>query len=235
MRHIARLFEADISIILDLAPLPHRNKDSFIYRNRIVDRIGSPVWLSLPICRKGGKVLKDAVIDPTNRVWVDKHIGSISHAYPRHKVLAKGFLERLRDKLIVNNGTLLDINLKSMSIILETLNYKDIDIRLQSSIVNNHNIDHRYEIYRSLNATSYIAGQVEWSIMCEDNAAGNTENSLMHILRSPDLDSNKFPLDLTVTLSCVHAICSKGIDKTRDIIDAMLKSLKASSSKSVVA
>lgn len=85
MRHLGRLCEADLAVILDLAPLPSRSKDSFVCRNRIAYKnYAYSLWLTVPVIRREGLVTRDAVISPTDHRWRDKHIGRILHCYPHH-------------------------------------------------------------------------------------------------------------------------------------------------------
>lgn len=226
LRHIARLLEVETTIILDLAPLPHRNRDSFVYRNRIMSKTGSQIWLSLPVNRKGVSAIKDAKIDTTNRTWADKHIKSLSYFYPNHKSIAGNFLEKLRDCLTMNNGTLIDINFQILKLILETLGYSNINILLQSSLVNIHTTDHRLEMAKILGASEYTAGQVEWNILNDSRLLLHMLDSGVKVIRSPDLSVDVFPKELTVNLSSIHSICLNGIEKTQGILEQMIKSLK---------
>ncbi|MCA6362522.1 MAG: WbqC family protein [Bacteroidetes bacterium] len=225
LRHISRILEVDTTVILDLAPLPHRNKDSFVYRNRIVNYTGEQLWLSLPVNRKGVTVFKNARVDPTNKTWIDKHIKTISQIYPNHNKLAFGFLDSLRSILLNSDGTILDINMKSLILILETLNYFNVKIIYQSSLTSTHSIEHRSEITKLLNADTYIAGQVEWDILEKSGQIEKMKQLNINVTRSPDLNPTQFPFDLTVSLSCIHSICNFGIEQTTETIENMIKSL----------
>jgi len=121
LRYIVRLLEVDHTVILDLAPLPHQNKNSFVSRNRVLDRKESFRWLSVPVRRKGIRYFSDAKIERTQHYWVDKHIKTLESVYPNHIEVAGDFVSRLRFVLESYDGSLLDLNLKTLHLILEFL------------------------------------------------------------------------------------------------------------------
>jgi hypothetical protein len=233
LRHIARLLEVDTTVILDLAPLPHRNRDSFIYRNRIMNKFGDKIWLSVPVSRKGTNIVKDAKIELTKHNWTEKHIKSLSHFYPKHNLFAGNFLEKMQESIMLSDGTLLDVNTKMLSLILETLGYQKVNFIYQSELINCHSDDHRLDLANILKAHEYIAGQVEYKILSDRNKLLQMQDSGVIVNRSPDLSIDEFSKDLTVELSCIHSIFTLGIDKTREILDRMLSKLKKHQLKSV--
>src|SRR5262245_28841583 len=83
MRHLARLLEADEAVVLDLAALPRRSKDSFVTRNRIAHPAAAQdLWLSVPVLRSHDQPTREATIDATQHRWISQHIGNIRGAYP---------------------------------------------------------------------------------------------------------------------------------------------------------
>ena len=226
MRYIARLLEVDCAITLDLAPLPNQNKNSFISRNRIIDKKGNVFWVSLPIKRKGIKLIKDARIDSTHHSWIEKHIRSIANTYPKHEKFAGDFLVRLEKVLEASDGTLININSLTLSLILELLNIKNIKLVKQSSILQVHNKQHRLDVTRALNASTYVAGHVEWIIMEQLGLIVDMKENGISVIRSPDLDFSVFPRNSTIELSCLHSICTIGFEKSHELIENMVKELK---------
>jgi hypothetical protein len=227
LRYLARLCEVDKAVILDLAPLPHQYKNSFISRNRICTKTGDLLWLSVPVSRKGVKYISDAKIDSTRHNWMEKHLNAIAHTYPRHEHIAKGFLNNLNDVLHQSNGSLIDLNLQSSKYIIKLLQLDCINLVMQSSIMNEHNKNHRIEVAKALAATEYVAGRVECNVMEKSGCIERMVLSGINVFISPELDQRSFPVDIVEKLSCVHAICTIGPEKTRDLIYKMALYLKS--------
>lgn len=224
LRYIARLCEVDRAVVLDLASLPHQNKNSFVSRNRIRDKSGGLRWLSVPIRRKGIRHISDARIDKTNHNWIDKHLGTLVQAYPNHSEVAGDFLMRLRSTLEASDGRLLDLNSRSVNLILELLGLDNSPLVMESSILDTHTKEHRLEVAQSLDATAYVAGQVEYNIMKESGCIERMQSSNISVIRSPELDTSLFPVNEIRYLSCVHAICTLGLEKTRELVDRVVLS-----------
>ncbi len=226
LSYIARLCEVDCPVILDLAPLPRQGKTSFVSRNRIVNRKGEIVWLSLPVSRKGVRSFTDARIEKTQKKWAHKHIRTLEEAYPGHNEVANGFLSQLEETLTSNEGTLLDLNFRSLNLILKFLELDHLSPVMQSSIVDTHKKTHRLDIAQALGATTYIAGHVEWKVMSDIGCILKMKNAGINVIESPKLDPQYFPINDIRYLSCLHSICQVGPKATRKLIDDILISLK---------
>lgn len=227
LRYIARLCEVDCSVILDLAPLPHQNNDSFISRNRILNHAGDFIWLSVPVRRKGIKRIDNALVDLTNHNWIDKHIKCLAHAYPKHNIIAGNFLARLSEVLKTSDSSLLNINFRTLQLILSTLGIENISMRWQSSIVNVHKETHRLDIVNALGAKTYIAGQVEWDVMKKSGCLERMTTTGISVRRSPDLNTQTFNPQIIRNLSCLHAILTLGPNETKNLINRMTRALKS--------
>lgn len=223
--YIARLCEVDYAILLDLAPLPHQNKNSFVSRNRILDRTGTLRWLSVPIHRKNIQNIIDARIDRTNYNWIDKHIKTLAHAYPNHSEVAGDFLLQLRKILESSDGSLLDLNFRTLELILNFLNLDSILPLMQSSLQKTHSKEHRLEIAQLLEASTYVAGQVEYVVMKESGCVERMNKSKIEVVKSPELDTSIFSLNQIRYLSCLHTICTLGPVQTRKLIDQLVLSI----------
>ena len=227
LRYIARLCEVERAVILDLAPLANRNRNSFVSRNRICERTGRTIWLSIPVHRKGAISTQDVNVDESSHNWIEKHMKSIAHAYPNHTNVAGNFLDRLREVLIQNRDKLIDINLHSLNLILETLSLRNIDFIRQSTLLSKHTKHHRLEVAEALSATTYISGEVEWGLMEKFNEIERLKERGIKVLKTPSLDPLVFNVLQARELSCIHSICTLGPKKTRTLIDQMVQSLKS--------
>lgn len=226
LRYLARLCEVDRVVILDLAPLPHQYKNSFISRNRISDKSGRKLWLSVPVLRKGMLYMSEAKIDGTHHSWIDKHINSIRHAYPRHEEVAGDFVNQLRNILRSCNGSLMDLNLQTTFLIIKVLQLDNVKLLMQSTIIGSHSKEHRMEATKALGATGYLAGRVESGVMEKDGCIEKMASEGIDVLVSPELDPLVFPADMVENLSAVHAICTVGPEKTRKLVDDMVACLR---------
>jgi hypothetical protein len=226
LRHLARLCEVDRAVILDLAPLPHQNKNSFVSRNRICGPSGEKFWLSLPVRRKGVHDIVNAKIEYTQNKWIDKHIKNIARVYPNHKEVAGGFLESLEHALRESNGNLIDINMRSLRIILDTLELDASSIVMQSDIVESHDKEHRLHIAHSLGACRYIAGRVEWEVMKKSGCIDKMRSVGIDVYKTPELDARQYsPVDVE-TCSCLHAILTRGPEGARSLVQSMVAYLR---------
>ena len=223
--YIARLLEVDCPVTLDLASLPNQYKDSFISRNRILNKIGNTNWLSVPVCRKGVEYIKDAQIDITNKNWIDKHIKSIAHLYPDHKKVSGNFLVDLRSTLETSDGTLTDLNNNTLKLILRTINFEYVNPILESSLIRNHNKQHRLHLSQVLNADTYVAGHVEWEIMKKSGLLHEMEKNGIKVIRSPNLDLQGNFNNSIISLSSIHFLCTIGTEKTHNLVKSMVAEL----------
>jgi hypothetical protein len=226
MRYLARQFEADRVVILDLAPVPDRNKNCFINRNCISDQEGAVrSWLTVPIHRAGRSAISEVRIDKTDHRWVRRHIGRINELYPSNTTLAPGFLAGLESLLHDSSGSLLDLNLITTQYILSELRTPHWAPVLQSTITFRHSKEHRIEIARMQGATRYIAGQVEWELMRESGELEAFAHAGIQVVRSPELDSRAFEGRLVVSNSAISAICSHGRQFASDLLDRAVQFL----------
>lgn len=226
LRYLARLCEADRAVILDLAPLPHQNKNSFVSRNRICDSSGKKFWLSIPVRRKGVRDILNARTERTQHNWIDKHIKNIARVYPNHNDVAGGFLDDLEKALRDSDGSLIDINMRSLRVILRTLRLDHANFLMQSNIVESHVREHRLDIARLLGASQYVAGRVEWEVMENSGCIENMRAAGIDVYMSPELDGRQFPDEDIETCSCAHFICTHGPKKTRELVESIVGYLR---------
>ncbi len=124
-------------------------------------------------------------------------------------------------------GRLFDINIQSTLLIMQFLELEQEGLLLQSSVLNKHSKDHRMEIARALQATDYVAGRVEHGVMERSGSIEQMVSMGINVRVSPELDLRDFDIDVVERLSCVHAICTLGPKRTRELIRDMVSALKS--------
>lgn len=222
LRHIARLCEVDLAVVLDLAPLPHRNRDSFVTRNRIHQQAtDQDHWLTVPVLRHGSQQVREAVVDPTDHRWAAKHMKTLRYAYPQADAVAPGFLDALGDALRTNVTSLLDINCAVLEVILDALGRRQHLPVLESTVVDVHRKEHRSDIAQVLGSNVYLAGEVERQSIA-DSGLDRTFVEAGILLRQaastpPDLESK------AVRYSSVHLICTAGMAAASDALSRLIE------------
>jgi WbqC-like protein family len=222
MRHISRLIEADEVVVLDEGPTPDRNKNSFVNRNLVWDsKLQRFLWLTVPLLRSRDTLIKDVLINPTDFRWKDKHLGSMRNAYGDLNSNAPNAIAHIAKALKKDNKKLVDLN---FSIIRSICEYIEIDVpnivRFSDIVLNGHR-QSRLDIARSLDATHYIAGEVEWSIMESSGEMSEFNLEGISVLRSPPLDANLFDFVDSTKVSIVGHLCKYGRKQTQKKIFLM--------------
>ncbi len=223
LRHLARLHEADVAVLLDLAPLPDRNANSFVNRNRIFDRTRDrAAWLTVPIARGRGQRISDVLIAPGEPQWSEEHIDKICALFPAHERTAPGFVAALEEQLANHRPNLLTLNSAINSFLLSKLKHVK-HLTLESELVAQHSSAHRLEISRAVGATTYVAGEVEWKSM---EATGFLELFArfgIEVVKSPNPAEVGFDHSMVSDLSCVDAMCRYGVDETSEVLAKMIE------------
>jgi len=219
LKHLIRWCEVNRCVILDLAPLPDRNRDSFINRNRISKPTSDlPIWLSVPIKRRRGLTVREVEVSPADHHWIKKHIRTIEQRYPQHKVKAPGFVEALADALRYHDGTLLSVNLNVMKVMFNTLNISYDKIMLESQITSFHDKQHRVYIAANQEADCYVAGEVEVELMKGNGEIDELKSRGIKVINGRDRTFYDRGINLVTCRSCVELICGYGIDFTRSML-----------------
>lgn len=186
--HLVRLCEVDQAVVLDLASLPDRNRDSFVNRNRIWNPgAQSTQWITVPVLRRRGQSVGATPINPTDHRWATKHIAALRYCYPQHEDLAPGFLFGLEQVLFAGHTRLLELNLAVLSFLLKSLEVAGNFPLLESTLVSTHGPEHRLDIASKLGATEYLAGAVEWQLLEGSSQARRFEESGVRLVRTPPL------------------------------------------------
>jgi hypothetical protein len=223
LRHLVRLCEVDCAVILDLAPLPHQNRDSFVTRNRIRHRAtGQTQWLSVPVLRRRGQTTRETVINPTDHRWAERHVRGIQCAYAGNDRVAPSFVAGLAQILGHADAALLEINSRTLGYLFTRLRRPKRLVH-QSSLGLRHDKNHRLAVAKLLGATTYVAGPVEWHLMTASAEYAEFAAAGISVVRSPDLPVSDWDRDLVTRLSAVHAICTVGYDSARQLLDSGVK------------
>lgn len=226
LAHLIRLCEVDHVVILDLAPMPDRNIDSFVNRNRIINRAsGLNQWLSVPVVRQRGLAVRATLVEPTDRRWKQKHTKSLELSYPEHDLVAPGFVKGLAKALEGSGDTILDVNNRTLSVLLTTLALDVGEIHFESDLVCEHGPNHRLEAALALGASRYVSGEVEWGLMGESGQRTLFAENGIAVSRPGDLAAGDEAITVKL-LSSVHSICRHGIEQTEQVVRQLTQSLR---------
>jgi hypothetical protein len=220
--HLVRLCEVDRAVVLDLAPLPHQNRDSFVTRNRIWNKVTSaPQWLTVPVLRGHGQSVRDTAINPSDGRWANRHIHALQHCYPRHEHFSPGFVSGLEAILYSGHRSLLQLNLDVLRYLLEVLGIAQHMPVLQSSLVGAHTPNHRVEVGECLSASEYVAGSIEQPLMAAPQQVAVFSNAGIRVSPSPPFQLDE-EIRSTLRLSVVHFLCTQGVAATRELFAGLL-------------
>lgn len=224
LRHLARLHEADVAVLLDLALLPDRNAKSFVNRNRVLNTYsGKTAWLTVPIARGRGQIMRDVRIAPLEREWPETHMDRITAFFPDHAKVAPRFISTLSELVVSHPPELLALNSTLNAFLLSTLN-QPLSLTLESEVVQRHSPIHRLDVSIALGANQYVAGEVEWKTMQSSGELQRFEAAGIEVVRSPNRSETRFDERTVRDLSCIDAICRHGIAATSEILARMIES-----------
>lgn len=215
--HIFRLAEVDVAIFLDLAKMPHRNRNSFVNRNRIVNRSsGRGQWLTVPVMRHENDSIAKTIADPTNTSWRNNHIRSLQTSYPDHEARAPGFIDRISKALRSSGNYLVNINMETLGAIFCALEQTPPLLVMESDLVQDHPQEvHRLHLSRMVGATTYVAGQVEWVLLQESGELLDFRAAGIEVVPGGQPLCPEDVLNEYRYLSSVHSILSRGIANVR--------------------
>ena len=179
-------------------------------------------WLSVPVLRRRGQSIRETVINPTDQRWAARHVRGIQCSYAGHDRIAPTFVAGLREILGHANESLLEVNNRTLEFLFARLERQERPV-LQSSLGLRHSESHRLEVAKLLEATTYVAGPVEWALMTGSTEYAEFAAAGIRVVRSPDLPTSDTAPDVITRLSAVHAICASGCDATRQLVDAGVK------------
>jgi WbqC-like protein family len=220
LRHLFHIAQVDTAVVLDLAPLPHRNRNSFVNRNRILNRAtGQAQWLTVPVSRHSRNNVRNTLLDHSDRRWSTKHYNALNLSYPGHERRAPGFLERFREA--THDATsLMSVNSKVLDVLCVELGLNPL-IAKESDLVGEHSAWHRSDIADCLGATGYLAGAVEWGLMRESGEIDLLESMGIGVIRGPEIIGDAFAAEIFEFYSAAHAVCSLGSPQSREMLSKL--------------
>lgn len=231
--HFLRIGECDRAVILDLAEISDRNRLSFVNRNRIPVRNGQEdLWLTVPINRVRGAPAASTQIDATDLRWRRKHIETLRHFYPRHRVNAPSFLELLDHSMSSASQGIVGLNRKILS---DIIGYLSLDLHLpilQSSVVDENNPTHRLDLAAALRGRIYLAGPVEHELMQKNGDIERLANASCKVFLTKAPGMAFDTPELSPRYSIVHPILTLGINRTSDYLLKAIEGLRSHYSQS---
>jgi hypothetical protein len=230
LRHIARLFEADQVVLLDLAPVPHRNKSSFINRNRILDRDRRMQWLTVPIHRQASEI-RQVAIDGTQVRWARRHVHALRTSYPNYDALAPGFVDQLEERLTAGCQHLVDLNAQVLELLVYNLCEAAPAVVRQSAIMSSHHPAlYRLEAARVLGAETYVSGEVEYQALRDSGEYAALSRAGLDVSRSATSVATVLDDECLVSLSAAHSLLALGLGPTRAALASVTQHLRAARS-----
>ncbi|MBO3724179.1 WbqC family protein [Actinomyces bowdenii] len=215
--HLVRLLEVDRSIVLDLSLMPDRNKNSFVNRNRILTANGD-TWLTIPVHRQRGLPVCDIKICEEQSDWRQRHLSILRQAYPKLDSDGERFLEIYRSTSI-ESGSLVHVNMIILEHLFDCLSIKFPNISLESSLTCTHPHFHRWHLSEILNASTYVAGSVEFEVMRRKGR----EISRFHQSKISIFEGRKVKQKELIHYSAIHWLLNRGSAWTREQIEALYK------------
>lgn len=211
LKHLARLHEADVVVLLDMALLPDRNARSFVNRNCITNPYtGRETWLTVPITRGRGQVMSEVKIAPLEITWPSVHINRIQSYFPKHEVQAPGLLEELAKTFGSHSERLLDFNSVVNRLLLRRLGFP-VEIVKESAVLHTHTVDHRLDVAKAIGANMYVAGEVELGAMELNGQLERFRIAGIHVAKSPNASGAGLDERIVKSVSCIEAIFRYGL------------------------
>lgn len=221
VEHLARIICAERVLILDLAPVPDRNRLAFVNRNRIYNaKTDTSAWLTVPINRERNQPLSQVVVDRGTR-WASKHLGRIAHFYARKVQTAPQLFAQIEAALGQEDDRLVDLDLRTTATLLESLEAPAVDLIRQSSILGAHTKRHRTEALKAFAGVSYLAGRVEYALMQASGEVEHLAGEGISVVPAPSPESLGLDGEMTIRNSAIHAMYSLG----QEVVAAQLHQL----------
>lgn len=125
-----KAMRVDVLVLLDCVQFPRGS--SWVNRNRIKTPRGQ-TWLTVPVKKKGRGLQRIKDVEVFNeRLWAQKHIGSLIHSYKRSPFL-EDHLEFLERTYRESWSMLVDVNASLLKYFLKQLNI-DVALRFSSEL-----------------------------------------------------------------------------------------------------
>lgn len=150
-----KMAQADLFVILDTVQF---EKNNWQNRNKLIDREGSPFWVTVPVNIKGHleSTINDIRID-NNQAWQRKYWGRVQASYCRHPYFQL-YANQLESILYHSYERLVDLNLALIDFFRTALNIITPLMKASELCVTGKRSDLLLDICLKTNATSYLSG-----------------------------------------------------------------------------
>ena len=173
----ARLRLVDVMVLLDDIPMPDRNREAFINRNRVRTH-DRALFLTVPVIRTPRHTLvNETRINPTATGWSAKHFRTITQSYSR-----AGYMEyyNLELQRIYNHEwkLLIDLNMELIGFLLDVLGIRRNQLLLSSSLGLPSNLYTPVGLSKEFGASEYMAGPLEVSRISSETIQQFRDNGI---------------------------------------------------------
>jgi len=146
---------ADVYVLLDNVQF---KKNNWQNRNRIINRNGMEIWLTVPVLTKGHmtSTIKETIIDSHNP-WQRNYLGRIQDAYCRHPYYSSYFHE-IKRIIYKPHTSIAALNYDFIQFFREILSINNRIIWASDLDVHGKGTDLLLDICTTLNANKYISG-----------------------------------------------------------------------------
>jgi len=149
-----RIYQSDVAIVLDHVQL---ERGGFTNRNRIVGS-NSPVWLTVPIVKKGmSKAAISDILINNNTKWRLKHQETIKQSYSKAKYFNK-YYESIATIYANEYSLLNELLYDSNNVVMDMLSIKTPLLYSSKMGVGGTKSDLVLNLCREVGATQYISG-----------------------------------------------------------------------------
>ena len=150
-----KMAQCDIFVLLDSVQF---KKNNWQNRNRIIDRNGSILWLTVPVFLKGhlSSTIKDTRIQ-NELQWGKKYWGRIHGSYCKHPFYNK-YKDRLHDILFTNYTYLIELNFSLILFFREIFRINNRLVWASDLDVKGRSTELLINICRTLGGSTYLSG-----------------------------------------------------------------------------
>jgi len=146
----------DIFVLMDTCQFPLGR--SFVCRNRIKAPPSQPIWITVPVKRKGRSLQKICDVQIENRVdWTNTHLGVLKHFYKRAPYF-DDYIREIEHIYHKPRERLLDLNLEVIRFLRDILKIKKKMVMLSSLNVEGNGSHLLLNIAKKLGAGVYLSG-----------------------------------------------------------------------------
>ncbi|SCA56292.1 conserved hypothetical protein [Candidatus Terasakiella magnetica] len=205
-----KMAQADQYVLLDNVQF---KKNNWQNRNRIIDRAGNVLWLSVPVNMKGhiSSTIRETTIQNSQK-WQKKYIGRIRGAYAKHPYF-KEYWPELENILTTEYDFIWQLNVRLIEFFKNILLIETPLVFASDLETHGNSTDLLLSICQALNADTYISGPDGASYMELEKFAQVKVDIVFHSFKPPVYEARNFEPGL----STLDLIMNCGPD-SREII-----------------